>query len=324
MITTIPAGLGVCLLLMAPAPPRTRAVSVEYSGWVESARLVDFWMPAPHSDSYQTVSGLTVTSDRPYEISTDAVGNRILHVRATGPIHVTLRFNAERRERRQDFALVANRPPESPDALAQALRPDRLVPLDGQIRKWAWEVVNAAHARTDLEKARAIYNHVVATVKYDKTGKGWGRGDIYYACENRRGNCTDFHAIFIGYARAVGVPARFAIGYPLPAARGAGEVTGYHCWAEFYAQGIGWIPIDASEAAKDPARREYFFGAHDENRIEFTRGRDLTLAPPQQSAPLNYFVYPYAEADGKPLEGVGHKLTYRDQPSPQSETAASR
>jgi transglutaminase-like putative cysteine protease len=53
---------------------------------------------------------------------------------------------------------------------------------------------------------------------------------------------------FIGYARAVGI----------------------HCWAEFYAQGIGWVPVDTSEAAKNPAKREYFFGAHDENRIEFS------------------------------------------------------
>ena len=147
--------------------------------------------------------------------------------------------------------------------------------------------------------ARAIYNHVVATVKYDKTGKGWGRGDIYYACDARRGNCTDFHAIFIGYARAMGIPARFAIGFPLPAERGAGKIAGYHCWAEFYAKGIGWVPVDASEAAKNPAKREYFFGAHDENRVELSKGRDVVLTPKQQGEPLNYFVYPYAKLTAK-------------------------
>src|SRR5947209_5573568 len=72
--------------------------------------------------------------------------------------------------------------------LAQYLQPDRLVPLDDQIRAWARDVVEKANAHTDLEMARAIYNHVVSTVKYDKTGKGWGRGDIYYACQERRGN----------------------------------------------------------------------------------------------------------------------------------------
>jgi hypothetical protein len=70
---------------------------------------------------------------------------------------------------------------------------------------------------------------------------------------------------------------------------GQGRIAGYHCWAEFYATGIGWIPIDASEAAKDPSRRDYFFGAHDENRVEFTRGRDLKLAPLQAGGSVELF-----------------------------------
>ena len=199
--------------------------------------------------------------------------------------------------------------------MSRYLQPDRLVPLDDTIRKWAREVVDAAGAKTDLEMARAIYNHVVSTVKYDKSGKGWGNGDIYYACDARRGNCTDFHAIFIGYARAVGIPARFAIGFPLPADRGAGKIAGYHCWAEFYAKGIGWVPVDASEAAKNPAKREYFFGAHDENRIEFTKGRDILLAPKQQGAPLNYFVYPYVEVDGAKYTDLETSYSYQDRPT---------
>jgi transglutaminase-like putative cysteine protease len=160
--------------------------------------------------------------------------------------------------------------------------------------------------------ARAIYNHVVSTVKYDKSGTGWGRGDIYYACDARRGNCTDFHAIFIGYARAMGIPARFAIGFPLPADRGAGKISGYHCWAEFYAKGIGWVPVDASEAAKNPAKREYFFGAHDENRVELSKGRDVLLTPKQQGDPLNYFVYPYAEVDGKAYTSIETSYSFKD------------
>jgi len=192
------------------------------------------------------------------------------------------------------------------------LAPDRLVPVDGKIRQWAREVVRAAGARTDLEMGRAIYNHVVATVKYDKSGKGWGRGDIYYACDTRRGNCTDFHAIFIGYARALGVPARFAIGYPVPRDRGQGTIAGYHCWAEFYGRGFGWIPVDASEAAKDPSRREYYFGAHDENRVEFTRGRDIALQPAQGGERLNFFVDAYGERDGKKYGGVVTRVDYSD------------
>jgi transglutaminase-like putative cysteine protease len=111
----------------------------------------------------------------------------------------------------------------------------------------------------------------------------------------------------------MGIPARFSIGFPVPAERGSGSIAGYHCWAEFYANGIGWIPIDASEAAKNPAMREYFFGAHDENRVEFTRGRDLRLTPRQAGDPLNYFIYPYAEADGKPVEELERAFSWKDQ-----------
>ena len=154
---------------------------------------------------------------------------------------------------------------------------------------------------------------MVSTVKYDKSGQGWGRGDIYYACDARRGNCTDFHAIVIGYSRALGIPARFAIGFPLPADRGTGQISGYHCWAEAYLKGIGWVPIDASEAAKNPAKREYFFGAHDENRVEFSIGRDLSLNPRQGGDALNYFIYPYVEVDGKAFPSVDKTFSYRDQ-----------
>ena len=313
--------------LFSTVAPRTRALSFEYRAQVRdipggTGRL-DFWMPVPHSDPYQQIEDLAVTTAYSYQVSTDPLGNRILHVRIDHPnvttFQVVLHFNATRREHQQDLLPVSAAPPRnSGNETARWLKADRLVPLDDQIRAWAREVVNAAHATTDLEKARAIYDHVVSTVKYDKSGKGWGRGDIYYACENRRGNCTDFHAIFIGYARSLGIPARFAIGFPVPANRGSGQIAGYHCWAEFYAKGIGWVPIDASEAAKNPSRREYFFGAHDENRVEFTRGRDLILTPPQAAEPLNYFIFPYAEADGKPLTSADATVAYRDMPGSAS------
>jgi transglutaminase-like putative cysteine protease len=305
------------------APPRERAFAFEYVATVKDipagAKTVDLWIPVPHDDPYQKIKGLQIESPYPYKIGTAQYGNRILHIRLKNPketsLSVKMLFDVVRMEHVQDHLRQVDykAPEEKPDPdMKRWLAPDRLVPLDEKIHGWANEVVNAAGAKTDLEKARAIYNHVVSTVKYDKSGQGWGRGDIYYACDARRGNCTDFHAIFIGYARAVGIPARFAIGFPLPKDRGAGVVSGYHCWAEFYAKGIGWVPIDASEAAKDPSRREYFFGAHDENRVEFTRGRDLELEPKQQADSLNYFIYPYAEIDGKAASSIDKKFTYRD------------
>jgi transglutaminase-like putative cysteine protease len=206
-------------------------------------------------------------------------------------------------------------------AVAHWLGPDRLVPLDARIRGLAREVT--AGKRTDLEKARAIYDYVVATMRYDKTGTGWGQGDIYWACDAKRGNCTDFHALFTGLARASGIPAKFEIGFPIPPQRGEGKVAGYHCWSQFYLDGYGWVPVDASEAWKHQDKKDYFFGALDEDRVKFTEGRDLVLAPPQQGPPLNYFVYPYVELDGKPHKAVALTFAYRDLPATAA-PAASR
>jgi transglutaminase-like putative cysteine protease len=308
---------------IAADPTRaSRTFSLDYKAVVSDVPVgtkeVQLWVPVPHDDLYQRISDLRIESAYPYTMATDPAGNLILHVTVANPsegaMALTMHLNAVRLEHRQQRLYEGPRldQDESPTELARYLGPDRLVPLDEKIRTMAREVVVSANAKTDLEMARAIYDHVVATVKYDKSGKGWGRGDIYYACEARRGNCTDFHAIFIGFSRSLGIPARFAIGLPIPATRGEGKIAGYHCWAEFYAKGIGWVPIDASEAAKNPAKREYFFGTHDENRLEFTRGRDLILAPHQAGEPLNYFIHPYAEVDGKPITAT-EEVTYKDK-----------
>jgi len=167
---------------------------------------------------------------------------------------------------------------------------------------------------TPLEKARAIYDYVIATLKYEKTGDGWGRGDAAWFCTAKKGNCTDFHGMFIGMARAAGIPAKFEIGFPLPAGQTSGTIGGYHCWAEFYVAEYGWIPVDASEAWKHPELRDYFFGAHDVNRVQFTSGRDLELAPKQAGEPLNYAVYPYGELGGKPFAGIKSEFAFRDVP----------
>lgn len=312
----------VSSVVASASAPRVRTFHFRYNVMLKELpaqpKHVEVWIPLPHDDAYQQIRNLQIDSSLRYQISKAADGNTMLHVNVDDPnpaaFTISVNLDATREEHIQSRLFEAAKPIREDDSreLAQYLKPDRLVPIDGRIQTWAREVVEQAHARTDLEKARAIYNHVVSTVKYDKTGKGWGRGDIYYACDARRGNCTDFHAIFIGYARAVGIPARFAIGFPLPADRGEGQIAGYHCWAEFYAQGIGWVPVDASEAAKNPQKREYFFGAHDENRIELSKGRDLTLAPAQKGEPLNFFVNPYVEVNGEPFTGATIRVTYQD------------
>jgi len=281
------------------------------------AKQVEIWLPYPQSDDYQKILKANVTSPYPTKIFTDTQhGNKIVYIKVKNPavatIPITMEFTVRRSEHVcNNFTQVSASSDTVPLANVERwLRPDHLVPLDRRIRELAIEVT--AGRTTDLDKARAIYDYVLANMKYDKSGTGWGNGDIYWACETKRGNCTDFHALFIGLARSAGIPAKFEIGFPLPTNKQSGEIGGYHCWAEFYLNGYGWVPLDASEAWKDPSKRAYFFGAHDANRVQFNVGRDLVLAPPQAGPPLNYFIYPYVEMDGKPFTQVSKKFTYRD------------
>jgi transglutaminase-like putative cysteine protease len=282
------------------------------------AGKVEAWLPYPQSDANQTISQVSIDAPRPVTIAREPeFGNSVLYVRVERPqqreIPIEVTFTATRREHVQRTADRPAPQPLSAAERAQFLKPDRLVPTDGRIKQLALEVTKGK--RTDVEKARAIYEHVTRTVKYDKSGTGWGRGDALWVCGARYGNCTDFHSLIIGMARSLGMPAKFAIGFPLPPQRGQGEIPGYHCWAEVYTREAGWIPLDSSEASKNPAKREYFFGAHDENRIQLTVGRDLTLSPKQTGDPLNFFVYPYVEVDGKSHTAVDKQFAFADQPN---------
>jgi len=201
------------------------------------------------------------------------------------------------------------------------LKEEPFVSMSPRVRELARRITYGN--TTPQAKARAIYDYIVNTMTYDKTVPGWGNGDTERACDVAKGNCTDFHSLFMSLARAEGIPARFVIGFPLkPEAEGT--VPGYHCWAEFYAPDRGWIPVDASDASRstDPKRREYLFGHLDPDRIEFTVGRDLRLDPPPCAETLNYFIYPYAEGDGRALTPVAIRLEYKNLPKGVAATAA--
>lgn len=284
-------------------------------------KKLDAWFPYPKSDENQEIFDIQVNSPARRVVYTEPVHeNTILHVSIDDfeslPYKIQMKFKVQRREYlRKDFNQAKGDAPISFDPqVAKFLRPERLVPITNEVQQWAQEVTEGK--RTDQEKARAIYNYAISILKYDKSGQGWGRGDLLYACDEKRGNCTDFHALFTGFCRAMGIPARFSIGLPLPLIRGQGEIPGYHCWAEFYVRGYGWVPVDASEAWKDPEKKDYFFGGLDENRVQFSVGRDIVLRPRQKGNPLNFFVYPYVEADGKPIrDAVKYKFYFKDIPN---------
>jgi len=195
--------------------------------------------------------------------------------------------------------------------LTRFLSADALVPTTGRLANLAADQVKNESATTPIQKARAIYDYVFSTMRYDKTGTGWGRGDSEWACDAKHGNCTDFHSLFASMTRSQQIPTRFAIGFPLPAAKHSGAIAGYHCWADFNVD-RHWVPVDISEAWKAQEKKEYYFGAHDENRVQFSVGRDITLAPPQRGKPLNYFIYPYVEVSGSEYINVRNDFSFSD------------
>ncbi|MHC4183039.1 MAG: transglutaminase-like domain-containing protein, partial [Planctomycetota bacterium] len=134
-----------------------------------------------------------------------------------------------------------------------------------------------------------------------RNGEGWGQGDAVYACNVKTGNCTDFHSYFIALSRSIGIPSRFAIGAAIPSSRNEGGIHGYHCNAEFYAEGKWW-PVDISEADKYSNLSSYYFGRHPANRIELSRGRDLVVEPGPVTGPINFLAHPVLEIGGKPAK----------------------
>jgi hypothetical protein len=284
---------------------------------VPPGQKIEIWFPQAHSDQFQQVKIISVKGDLPLKKTREAkYGNTIFHAVSPKAARDEYKFNVDydvvRRERiglprngSQPHLLKA-----SAKEANEYLGPDKLVPVTGKLADIAEKQVQG-HTGT-MDRARALYDYVFTTMRYDKSGTGWGRGDAEWACDSKRGNCTDFHSVFISMARSQHIPARFEIGFPLPANKNSGEIAGYHCWAEFYDPQHGWVPVDISEAWKDQSKKDYFFGAHDANRVQFSMGRDLVLNPPQAGDPLNYFVYPYVEVDGKKWENISNQFSFAD------------
>lgn len=277
---------------------------------------IRIWFPAAHSDAFQEVNIVSAKGDLPLKRTTESkYGNQIYYAEANSSkpeLHFDIEYDVIRHER---IVLGPGAPHLVSASLSSAerqedLQPDVLVPVTGLPADLATKVTQGK--TQPLDKARAIYDYVFTTMRYDKTGTGWGHGDVLYACDAKKGNCTDFHSLFIAMARSQGIPARFEIGFPLPPDQHSAEIAGYHCWSDFYVDGKGWIPVDISEAWKHPEKRDYFFGSHDVNRMQFSQGRDLRLSPPQNGKPLNYFVYPYVEVNGREYPNVSLAFSFAD------------
>ena len=294
------------------------------------AKLVRVWVPVAHSDEHQSVRLVNVKSPVQTTIGEDAeYGNHILYAEIHNPVQpiadFALRYEVTRREYSRgnltQLERTDTKPGIVPASMERYVEPDNLIPTDGKIKNLAQQVTGTQHGT--VAKAKAAYDYLFDTMRYDKTGTGWGRGDAIWACDSKHGNCTDFHSPFIGIMRADQIPARFDIGFSIPESSEQGDIAGYHCWAEFFARNIGWVPVDISEAWKAKERADYYFGSVDANRVELSTGRDIVLSPAQDGPPLNYFVYAYIEIDGQAHDATDRHFSFADITSEQK-TADSR
>ena len=269
------------------------------------------WLPLARSDRFQTVQVEGIHAPVPWrELDDRAHGNKVLFLTASpaesGQI-IEIKYRVERREK----AAYAVQDPMTQNYL----NPERLAPLNENFRSLAEEATRGK--TTDLMRARALYDHVIDRMRYMKYGSGWGVGDAVQACDARTGNCSDFHAYFIALARAIGIPARLAIGAAIPSERNDGRIDGYHCWAEFCADGKWW-PVDISEADKYSSLATYYFGHHPANRIELSQGRDLVVEPLPASGLINLLAYPVLEIAGKTVKAETEFVFRRIGTGPKS------
>lgn len=260
----------------------------------EMDKATQMWIPMPQSDRFQTVELLSLDAPVAHQSLEDTYNkNTVLHMNFA-PEHsgkkVKLVYDVQRWEKQ------AYEDDTSPNNYLGA---SLLMPIGDRFQILSDSIIGNKRKEGNIMKARALYDYIIDNMRYMKSGT-YGTGDAVYACDALTGNCTEFHSLFISLARSAGIPSRFAVGASIPSDRNEGGISGYHCWAEFYAEGKWW-PVDISEANKYTALATYYFGRHPANRIEFTRGRDLVLEPGPSSGPINFLAYPVMEAGGNPL-----------------------
>lgn len=259
----------------------------------QSAKM---WIPIAQTDPFQKVKVVSIKAPGKQKTLTEKQNNNSILYLELGPEDsgetVEIIYQVERIEKGPFDAEV----PNSDLYLASNI----LMPTGGRFKEIADEAIGEKKNDSQLVQARALYDYIIDNMRYMKFGD-FGRGDSNYACDSKTGNCTEFHSFFISLARSVGIPARFSIGASIPSERNEGGIDGYHCWAEFYADGKWW-PVDISEANKYTALATYYFGRHPANRIELSRGRDLIVSPGPASGPINFLAYPLLEIDGKEVK----------------------
>ena len=298
----------------------TVTTTIDMSGY-DQGKPVRVWVPVASDVEYQVITDAAVDGGDAAaraEITTDALGNKMAYIEWDADADpasrvATVSFHAERTE-----ALVRDMVEDEsagiPDDIAEKyLASDQWVAADDpEVKALSDEI--CAGKETTLDKAKAIYDWIYDNMNRNNDVFRCGDGDVCRLIQEdeREGKCTDINSTFVALCRAQGIPANEVFGIRMNDA----DITGnQHCWAEFYLPGTGWVPVDPAdvlkavlndELAKDSeealAKKDYYWGAWDAKRVQYSEGRDLTLEPAQDAGPLNNFGYPYAEVDGEPID----------------------
>jgi transglutaminase-like putative cysteine protease len=233
---------------------------------------------------------------------------------------------------------------ENRTELKHFLRPTRLLPTDGIVKQTATEITRGAD--TDIEKARAVYEWIVDNTFRNPKTRGCGRGDIRFMLESKdlSGKCADLNALYVGLARAAGLPARDVygiriakseLGYKSLGASSENITKAQHCRAEVHLHGYGWVPVDPADVRKvvleePPGSRSLddetvkkararLFGSWEMNWMAFNFAHDVAL-PASAGEPVGFLMYPQAEtADGRldclDPDTFRYEITSREIPS---------
>jgi transglutaminase-like putative cysteine protease len=313
----------------------------------KGAKVVRVWFAVPQEDAFSVVRNLTVTSNFAVRYDRDSWGNKVGYVEIQNPTQeqVTLQeeFDLTRSEVRNAINPASTRPLTDQEraALSAYLQPATHVILNDDIRKLAASITGGE--TNPVLAARKLYNWTYKNVNYWVKDpdhlKASPVGSTEYCLRTKTGNCTDFHSLFASLAISSGIPTRMVYGSLLkPTLNGMEVDASYHCWIQFFAPHLGWLPLDASLAniyaeeipltdknkklvelttstgyhGPDPAKVEYYFGNLDERRVVWSVGRDLTMQPPQDDGPVNSLPKMYVEVDGKQSADWTRVFTYKE------------
>ena len=201
-----------------------------------------------------------------------------------------------------------------------------LLRTDGIVKRTSLEITKGA--KTDLDKAKAIYEWVVDNTERNPKTRGCGTGDIAGMLEsgNLTGKCADLNALYVGLARAAGLPARDVYGVRVADSKfgykslgKSGDITkAQHCRAEVWLANFGWVPVDPADVRKvvleeKPgltlkddvvvAARETLFGAWEMNWLAYNFAHDVGL-PGSKGAKVPFLMYPQAENNSGRLDSL--------------------